>query len=157
MTNKEWEELDSFFGKNRMELPQLKSTLFGGVDPASVYHYFDQLEEQARQYLVSIQKKYEFQIRSLTKRCEELEMENQDCVDCLDGLSKSITSMSQSFLQVLKRQNQRDLLLRRYQRQVGSVDCQVTEDIYMQPDINETVLPTLQDDAGVPPLISFKF
>lgn len=47
--------------------------------------------------------------------------------------------------------------LEQYQRQVGSVDCQVTEDIYMQPDINETVLPTLQDDAGVPPLISSKF
>ena len=145
MENEDWKELEAFFGKGLMELPQLKSTLFGGLDPVSVHHYFDRLEEQTKEYLRSIQEKYELQLQTLTRRCEALELENQDCVDCLDRISQSMTTMSQSFLQLLRRQHQRDQLLRTYQRQLGSPGQEGGEECAFGSEREEPPLTSLPD------------
>ncbi|MGO5116322.1 hypothetical protein ACTQ33_15150 [Candidatus Avoscillospira sp. LCP25S3_F1] len=122
MEQEKFKNLEEFFGRKKLELPELKRTLFGGYRPSSVQQYVEQLEEQTRQQMLEFEKQHELDIQALRERCEELEQQTQEYGVCLDQISQSLTSLSQSFLQLLEQQTQRDQLLRTYQRQIGGLE-----------------------------------
>lgn len=122
MEQEKFKDLEEFFGRKILELPELKRTLFGGYRPSSVQQYVEQLKEQTKQQILEFEKQYALDIQALQERCGELEQQTQGYGACLDQISQSLTSLSQSFLQLLEQQTQRDQLLRTYQRQLGGLE-----------------------------------
>lgn len=153
MEQEKFKNLEDFFGRKKLELPELKRTLFGGYRPSSVQQYVEELEKQTRQQILEYEKLHKQDIEALRERCGELEQQTQEYGACLDQISQSLTSLSQSFLQLLEQQTQRDQLLRTYQRQLGGLEREPLEPALGEQRMGETV-PA--DACAITPLFQEK-
>lgn len=153
MEQEKFKNLEEFFGRKKLELPELKRTLFGGYRPSSVQQYVEELEKQTRQQILEYEKRHKQDIEALRERYGELEQQTQEYGACLDQISQSLTSLSQSFLQLLEQQTQRDQLLRTYQRQLGGLEKEPLQTSLGEYQMEKTVSP---EAGSITPLFQEK-
>lgn len=107
MAEKEFDRLEEFFGRKRMELSDLDRALFRGYRPESVLQYINQLEIEVRRELLQIQKQYQEQLEALEGTQAALRAENQGYGACLDRIYESMASISMMFRHLLEQREPR--------------------------------------------------